>query len=159
MSLVDQHMQLQNLMPLLRCTSIKVFMRGTILFRWPWRCIIHLGTICIVSSRSVHVFSTINDQEVICPCLFAFNLLGNMLLLFFNMFQSLLQKGRLCWRVMFVLDRRSLLNLMICMQATLEEPWVKQLTSMKGTSFLPFFGSCGLFVFSPFFGLHFLFPL
>jgi hypothetical protein len=30
--------------------------------------------------------STINDREVIYPCLFAFNFAGNMLVLLFNMF-------------------------------------------------------------------------
>jgi hypothetical protein len=31
------------------------------------------------------IFSTINDQEIIYPCLFAFNFLGSVLLLLFNM--------------------------------------------------------------------------
>jgi hypothetical protein len=44
----------------------------------------HLGVIWIVSSRSVLVFSTINDQKVIYPCLFTFNFLGNVLVLLFN---------------------------------------------------------------------------
>jgi hypothetical protein len=42
-SLVNQHVQLRNLAPLLRFTNIKGFMRGTTLFRWPWRCTTHLG--------------------------------------------------------------------------------------------------------------------
>ncbi len=45
----------------------KSFKRGTILFQWPWRCIMHLGMIRIVSSRNVLVFSAIDDQEVVYP--------------------------------------------------------------------------------------------
>jgi hypothetical protein len=33
----------------------------------------HLGMICIISSRCVFVFSTIDNQKVIYLCLFAFN--------------------------------------------------------------------------------------
>jgi len=44
-SLVNQHVQLRNLAPLLIFTNIKGFMRGTTLFRWPWRCTTHLGVI------------------------------------------------------------------------------------------------------------------
>jgi hypothetical protein len=36
------------------------------------------------SSRSVLVFSMIDDQKVIYPYLFVFNFLGNMLVLLFN---------------------------------------------------------------------------
>jgi hypothetical protein len=36
------------------------------------------------SSRSVFVFSMIDDQKVIYPYLFVFNFLGNMLVLLFN---------------------------------------------------------------------------
>jgi len=36
------------------------------------RCMRHLSVIWIVSSRSVLVFSTITDQEVIYPCSFVF---------------------------------------------------------------------------------------
>jgi hypothetical protein len=72
-------------MPLLKAASIEGFMKGTNLFPWPWRCMTHLGMIWIISSGSVLVFSMINDQKVIYPCLFAFNLLGNMLILLFNM--------------------------------------------------------------------------
>jgi len=46
---------------------------------------VHLGLIWIVSSGSVPIFSTIDDQKVIYFCFFAFNFLGNMLVLFFNM--------------------------------------------------------------------------
>jgi len=45
------------------------------------------------------------------------------------------------------------------MHATIEGLWVKQLPTMKGTNYLPFFfffGSCGLFVFWP---SLFVFPL
>jgi hypothetical protein len=48
-----------------------------------------------------------------------------------------------------------LLDLMICMHATIEGLWVKQLPTMKGTNYLPFFfffGSCGCLSF----GLPFL---
>ncbi len=65
MSLVDQQMYLQNLTSLLKSASIEGFMRGTILFHWPWRCIIHSGVIWIVSSKSVPVFSTIDNWKVI----------------------------------------------------------------------------------------------
>jgi hypothetical protein len=50
------------------------FMRGTT----------HLGVIWIISLGNVPVFSTIDDQEVIYPCLFAFNFLSNVLVLLFN---------------------------------------------------------------------------
>jgi hypothetical protein len=46
----------------------------------------HLGMIWIISLKSVPIFSTIDDQEIIYPCFFAFNFLGNMLILLFNMF-------------------------------------------------------------------------
>jgi hypothetical protein len=45
----------------------------------------HVGVIWIVSLRSVLIFSTIDDREVIYPCLFAFNFLGNVLILLFRM--------------------------------------------------------------------------
>jgi hypothetical protein len=38
---------------------------------------VHLNVIWIISSRSVPIFSTINDQEVIYPCFFAFNFASN----------------------------------------------------------------------------------
>jgi hypothetical protein len=57
MSLVDQQMQLRNLTPLLRSRNVKGFMRGTTLFRWPWRCMMHSSMIWIVSLGSVPVFS------------------------------------------------------------------------------------------------------
>jgi hypothetical protein len=62
--------------------SIDGFMRGTILFPWPWRCTSHFGVIWIVSLRSVFVFFTIDDWEVLY--LFAFNFLGNVLVLHLN---------------------------------------------------------------------------
>jgi hypothetical protein len=70
---------------LLRSANIESFMKDTILFRWPWRCMAHLGMmIWIVSLGSVLAFSIIDDQEVIYPCLFAFNFLSNVLVLPFN---------------------------------------------------------------------------
>jgi hypothetical protein len=66
-----------NLASLLRFASIKGFMKGTILFQWPWMCTTHLSVIWIVSS-SVPIFSMINDQEVIYPCLFVINFSNNM---------------------------------------------------------------------------------
>jgi hypothetical protein len=42
------------------------------------------SVIWIVSLRSVHVFSIIDDQKDIYPCLFAFNFSSNMLVLLFN---------------------------------------------------------------------------
>jgi len=84
MSLVDQHVQLQNLVPFASSLSIEGFMRGTTLFQWPWRCMVHLGVIWIILSRSVSIFSTIDDQEVIYPCFFAFNF-SNILILHSSM--------------------------------------------------------------------------
>jgi hypothetical protein len=49
-----------------------------------------LGVIWIVSSGSVFAFSTIKNQEIIYLCLFAFNFLGNMLVLLFSMLYFLL---------------------------------------------------------------------
>jgi len=57
--------------PLLRSTSIGGFIKGTILFQWPWKCMTHSGVIWIVSSRNVPIFSTIDNQKVIYPYLFA----------------------------------------------------------------------------------------
>jgi hypothetical protein len=45
----------------------------------------HLGVTWIISSRSVFVFSTIGDREVIYPYLFAFNFSSSVLALFFSM--------------------------------------------------------------------------
>jgi hypothetical protein len=83
-SLVNQHVQLWNLVPLLRSTSIEGFMRGTTLFWWPWRCMAHPSVIWIVSLRNVFIFSTIDGRKVIYPCFFAFNFLSNVLVLLFN---------------------------------------------------------------------------
>jgi hypothetical protein len=90
MSLVNQQMQLQNLAPLLRPTNIEGFVRGTILFWWPWRCMTHPSMTFIISLRNMFVFSTIDDYKVIYPCFFAFNFSSNVLVLFFNVFQPLL---------------------------------------------------------------------
>jgi hypothetical protein len=59
--------------------------RGITLFQWPWRCTMHPNEICIVSSRNVLVFFTIDIQEVIYSCLFAFNFSRSKLVLLFNM--------------------------------------------------------------------------
>jgi hypothetical protein len=45
----------------------------------------HLGVIWIISSRNVLVFSTIDNQNVIYPYLFAFSFSSSMLILLFNM--------------------------------------------------------------------------
>jgi hypothetical protein len=89
MSLLNQLMHLQNLMSLLRSANMKGFMKGTTLFQWPWRCTTHLGVICIVSSGNCSSFS-INDQNVIYPCLFAINFSSIMLILMFNVLESLI---------------------------------------------------------------------
>ncbi len=65
MSLVDQQVPLQNLVPLLRSTNIEGFKNGTIFFPWLWRCTTHLGMIWIVSSGNVLIFSMMDDREVI----------------------------------------------------------------------------------------------
>ncbi len=78
MSLVDQQVELRNLTPLLRSGNTKGFMQGTILFQWPWRCMTHSSMIWIISLGSVAIFSMIDDWEIICPCLFTFNFLGNV---------------------------------------------------------------------------------
>ncbi len=59
-------------------------MRGTILFRWAMEVHGALGHNMDRSSKSVPVFSMIDDQKVIHPCLFAFNFLDNVLVLFFS---------------------------------------------------------------------------
>ncbi len=50
-----------DLNAIVKSTSIEGSMRGTILFQWPWKCMMHLGVIWIVSSRNVPIFSMIND--------------------------------------------------------------------------------------------------
>jgi hypothetical protein len=45
----------------------------------------HLGMIWIISLGNVLIFSMIDDQKVIYPCLFAFNFLGNVLVLLSSM--------------------------------------------------------------------------
>jgi hypothetical protein len=72
MSLVDQQIQLQKLTSLLRSINIEVFIKGTTLLWWPWRCMAHSSMMCIVSSRNMFVFSMIDNHKVIYPCLFAF---------------------------------------------------------------------------------------
>jgi hypothetical protein len=81
MSLINQYVQLWNLVSLLRFASIEGFMMGTTLFRWPWGCMAHSNVIWIISLGSVFVFSMIDNQEVIYPCLFAFSFLGNLLVI------------------------------------------------------------------------------
>jgi hypothetical protein len=117
-SLIDQHVQLQNLAPFLKSTNIESFKRGTILFQWPWKCTTQSGVIWIISSRNMLIFSTIDNQKVIYPCLFAINFSSNMLILLSNMLYPLLWKRRLRWQVMFVLDPPLLLDLMISMLVT-----------------------------------------
>jgi hypothetical protein len=56
------------------------------LFWWPWRCTTHLGMILIISSRNVPIYSIIDYQEAIYPCIFAFNFSSNVLILLFNVF-------------------------------------------------------------------------
>jgi hypothetical protein len=103
MSLINQHVQLWNLTPLLKFTNIKGFIRGTTLFRWPWRCTTHTILIWIVSSRSVFMFSMINNWEIICPCLFAFSFSNNVLILLFNVLA-----------LAFVIERKSTLARDVC---------------------------------------------
>jgi len=71
---------------LLKFASIKGFMKGTTLFRWPWKYMVHPSMIWIVSSGSVPIFSTIDDPEIIYPYIFAFNFSSSMLVLIFSMF-------------------------------------------------------------------------
>ncbi len=116
----------------------------------------HLSMIWIVSLGNVLVFSMINDRKVIYHCLLAFNFSSSVLVLLFNVLcQPLLQKGRLHWWVMLVLNLPLLLDLMICMQATLEGLWVRQLPTTKGTSSLLFLVHAGCASF----GLSLAFPI
>ncbi len=120
----------------------------------------HLSVIWIVSLHNVFVFSTIDNWEVIHPYLFAFNFLGDVLILFFNMLQPLRQRERLRWQEMLVLELILLLDLKVCMWMTLKGRWVRFLPTMRGTSSLPSLvpaGSCRLHIFWPFFGLPFCF--
>jgi len=66
--------------------NMKGFKRSTFLFWWTWRCTGHLGVIWIVSLGNVLMFSIIDNQEVIYPCLFTFNFSNNMLVLFSRVF-------------------------------------------------------------------------
>jgi hypothetical protein len=125
-----------NVITRLACVVIKLnaitkihkyrgFHEGHNLFKWPWRCTTHPSMIWIISSRNVPIFSTIDDQKIIYPYLFAFIFSSNMLVLPFNMFYPLLYGGRLCWCVIPILNVPLLLGIMICMQVTLKGPWVK----------------------------------
>jgi len=69
--------------------------------------------IWIVLLRNMFVFSTKDDWEVIYFCFFAFNFLGNMLVLFLSILKASILRGRLHWREN--LNLLLLLNLMICM--------------------------------------------
>ncbi len=72
-----------------------------------------------------------------------------------QLIENILQKQ---WTIVCLVLMRSTLT--ICMQVTLEGPWVRQPPTTRETSSLPFFfGSCKLFIFWPFFGLPFLSPL
>jgi hypothetical protein len=42
--------------------KIQGFMRGTTLFQWPWKCMVHPGVIWIISSGTVPIFSIIDNQ-------------------------------------------------------------------------------------------------
>ncbi len=64
---------------IVKFASIESFMRGIILFQWPWRCTVHLTVIWIVSSENVFVCSMINNHKLIYPCLFAFSFSNNAL--------------------------------------------------------------------------------
>jgi len=61
---------------------------------------------------------------------------------------------RLLWPKMFILDLLLVLDLMICMQATLKGLWVKWLPTMRRTNFLPSLVHAGC----PFVGLSLAFP-
>ncbi len=39
-------------------------MKGTFLFRWPWRCMVHLSVLWIISPKNMFIFSTIYDWKV-----------------------------------------------------------------------------------------------
>ncbi len=75
---------------IIKCISIEGFMKGTILFPWPWRCMVHPSMIWIISSKIMLVFFMIDNQEVICPYIFAFNFSDNVLILFSNLLWPLL---------------------------------------------------------------------
>jgi hypothetical protein len=75
---------LWNLTTLWRFANIKGFIKGTILFQWPWMCRMHPSMKWIISSTNVLVFSTIGDRKVIYPCLFIITFWSNVLILLFN---------------------------------------------------------------------------
>ncbi len=103
-SLVDQQVQLHNLTPLLKFASIEGFMKGTILFRWPWKCMAHPGVTWIVSLGSAHLFHDRQSEDHLSFFIFAFNFLSDVLVLLFNVLQLLLQNrkivqvGDVCFR-------------------------------------------------------------
>jgi hypothetical protein len=84
LSLINHQVQLWNLTPLLRSTSIEGFMKSTTLFQWPWRRTTHPCVIWIVSSGNVPIFFTIDNYEIIYPCPFAFKFSSSVLILLFN---------------------------------------------------------------------------
>ncbi len=72
-------------------------MRGTILFRWAMEVHGALKHNIDRSSRSVPVFSMIDDQKIIYPCLFAFSFLGNVLIYIFQRALAFGIRKILCW--------------------------------------------------------------
>jgi hypothetical protein len=58
---------------IVKSTNMEGFVRGTILFQWPWRCTEHPNMIWIISLRSVPIFSTIDNRKVIYSFFFTFN--------------------------------------------------------------------------------------
>ncbi len=114
----------------------------------------HLGMIWIISLRNVLVFSTIDDQEVII-LVFLYSIFScNMLVLFFNLLQPLLKK-----KIELARDACSIPPIIIKshdLHVNDIRGVVHEISSyhMKDQLF-PFFGSSGLYIFWPFFGLPF----
>jgi len=142
-SIVDQQVQSRNLAPLLKSESIKGFMRGIILFRWPWRCTSHLCAICTASSNSFFYNTQLGSQFFLSFCI-----------QFFKQCVSIVFKCALA----FVIERMTTLASDACSKTPINIKFhnlhgdnirkaMGEIASYhKELSLSFFFGSCGLFL-------------
>ncbi len=135
------------------------FVRGTILFQWPWRCTEHPNMIWIIPLRSVPIFSTIDNRKVIYSFFFYIQFFFTTCWYYFE--QHVLA---------FTIEKKITLAKDVCSKPLItikfHDLHVGDIRGVMGeiTSYderdqlSPFFSSYGLLIFWTFFGLPFCLP-
>jgi hypothetical protein len=120
-----------------KSTSIKGFMKGTTLFQWPWRSMAHLSDMdCFIRECACLFHDRRSRGHLSLPfCIQFFKQCVSIVLecaLAFAIKKKIVLTGDVYSKppitikshVMLILDLPLLLNLMICMQATLDGLWL-----------------------------------